>query len=45
MFGYTYKSGWSSPEILKEKRLTPVKAMETDDIFSFGMIVWEIFSG
>lgn len=42
MFGYSVKSGWSSPEILKEKRLMPTKFTESDDIFSFGTILWEM---
>mmetsp|Transcript_23172 Transcript_23172/g.22947 ORF Transcript_23172/g.22947 Transcript_23172/m.22947 type:complete len:91 (+) Transcript_23172:21-293(+) len=39
IFGYTNKSGWSSPEILQEKRLTPLKVVPSDDIYSFGMIL------
>ncbi|CAG9314053.1 unnamed protein product [Blepharisma stoltei] len=42
--GYTNKSGWSSPEFIKEKRLTPLKAVPSDDVYSFGMMVWEIMS-
>ena len=42
--GYTNKSAWSSPEIIKDKRLTPTKTEKSDDIYSFGMLLWEIFT-
>ncbi|CAG9311989.1 unnamed protein product [Blepharisma stoltei] len=45
IFGYTNKSGWSSPEILQEKRLTPLKVVPSDDIYSFGMVLWELMTG
>lgn len=45
MFSYTYKSGWSSPEIIKDRRLIPVKTHESDDIYSLGVLFWEIMSG
>lgn len=44
MNGYCNKSAWSSPEILSDKRLTPVKTCFSDDVFSFGVVLWEIFT-
>jgi tRNA A-37 threonylcarbamoyl transferase component Bud32 len=42
--GYTNISAWSSPELLKDKRLTPIKSFPSDDSYSFGMILWEIIA-
>ena len=44
LFSYTTKSSWSSPEILKDKRLIPTKTYEENDIYSLGMIFWEILT-
>lgn len=44
MFGYTIQSGWSSPDIFNDKRLIPNLFKETDDVYSFGMILWELLS-
>lgn len=41
---YTNLSAWSSPEILKDRRVTPLKAKPSDDAYSFAMILWELFS-
>ena len=42
--GYTNISAWSSPELLNDKRLTPIKCAATDDCYSFGMIMWEMIA-
>jgi serine/threonine protein kinase len=42
MLEYTNLSGWSSPEIIKDKRVTPMRAKPSDDSYSFGMILWEM---
>lgn len=42
--GYTNISAWSSPELIMDKRLTPIKAQISDDSYSFGMIAWELLS-
>lgn len=41
---YSYKSAWSSPEILKDTRLTPANLHYSCDVYSFGMICWEILT-
>lgn len=42
--GYTTKSAWSSPQILRNKRLTPIHVEPSDDIYSFGIFLWELFT-
>ncbi|OMJ85638.1 hypothetical protein SteCoe_12984 [Stentor coeruleus] len=42
--GYTTKSAWSSPQILRDKRLTPIHVEPSDDIYSFGVFLWELFT-
>ncbi|CAG9322045.1 unnamed protein product [Blepharisma stoltei] len=42
--GYSNKSPWSSPEILRDPSQTTNKVTIYDDIYSFGIILWEIFS-
>ena len=42
--GYTNIGSWSSPELINDKRLTPIKAQITDDVYSFGMILWELLA-
>jgi hypothetical protein len=39
---YSNKSAWSSPEILKDPSNVVTKAQTSDDVFSFGMIIWEV---
>lgn len=41
---YCNKSSWSSPELLRDSGQVVIKAKESDDIYSFGMILWELFS-
>ena len=41
---YSYKSAWSSPEMLKDPRLTPGNLHCSCDVYSFGMICWEVFT-
>lgn len=40
---YTNKSAWSSPELLKDPSNVVTKAQKPDDVYSFGIIMWEIF--
>jgi hypothetical protein len=42
--GYTNVGSWSSPELLRDKRLTPIKSQVADDAYSFGMILWELLA-
>ena len=42
--GYSNKTAWSSPEVLADRRLTAVKTDFFDDAYSFGVLVWEIFT-
>lgn len=42
IIGYCNKSSWSSPEILKEHSMVVTKATSSDDIYSFGIILWEL---
>lgn len=42
--GYTNISAWSSPELLNDKRLTPIRCSASDDSYSFGMILWEVLT-
>jgi tRNA A-37 threonylcarbamoyl transferase component Bud32 len=44
MSGYTNIGPWSSPELLSDKRSTPIKAQPSDDSYSFGMVLWEILA-
>jgi hypothetical protein len=39
---YSNKSSWSSPEQLRDSGQIVMKAKESDDIYSFGMILWEL---
>jgi serine/threonine protein kinase len=41
---YTNVSAWSSPEIIEARRSTPQRPRTFDDVFSFGMILWEIMT-
>lgn len=41
---YSNKSAWSSPEVLKEGGNVVIKATTHDDVYSFGMILWEIMT-
>jgi hypothetical protein len=45
MLNYTNKSAWSSPEQLKERSSTVQKPTPYDDIYSFGMVLWEVETG
>jgi serine/threonine protein kinase len=44
VLSYTNKTKWSSPEALTEKTSTAMSAGESDDVFSYGTILWELFS-
>jgi serine/threonine protein kinase len=39
---YCNKSAWSSPEILKDPSNVVTKADSSDDVYSFGIILWEL---
>lgn len=41
--GYCNKTAWSSPEILKDPGNVVTKPSFMDDVYSFGMIMWEMF--
>ena len=41
---YSFKSAWSSPEILENPRSIPTSLEPSTDIYSFGMICWEFLS-
>jgi serine/threonine protein kinase len=42
--GYCNKSAWSSPQILNEAGNVANKASSYDDVYSFGIILWEIIT-
>jgi serine/threonine protein kinase len=42
---YTNKSQWTSPELLKDTSSTVIKAQFSDDVYSVGIIIWEIITG
>lgn len=41
---YSNKSAWSSPEQLKDKRAVCTNVSWSDDVYSFGMVLWEILT-
>ena len=41
--GYTNKSAFTAPEYLKENGLIVNNAKSQGDVYSFGMILWELF--
>jgi hypothetical protein len=41
---YTCKTAWTSPELLQEKGATPTKAQGSDDVYSFGIVLWELLT-
>lgn len=45
MFGYGNKSAWSSPEQLHERNTTVTRIAASDDVYSFGVILWELMAG
>lgn len=42
--GYCNKNGWSSPEVLKDSGNVVIKPQFSDDVYSFGMILWEMMT-
>jgi Protein tyrosine and serine/threonine kinase len=44
VLSYVNKSAWSSPEQLLQESRTVYDPQSTDDVFSFGVIAWEIVS-
>jgi len=45
LIGYCNKSAWSSPELLAENCPTALKVKESDDVYSFGVLLWELLTG
>lgn len=45
MINYTNKSIWSSPKQLSDTSRTVAKPDSSDDIYSLGIIIWEIVTG
>ena len=45
VLNYTNKGAWSSPEQLQLRGRTTSKVVESDDVYSFGVLVWELVSG
>ena len=43
--GYINKSAWTSPQLLGEGGDVVTKASKSDDIYSFGIVLWEIITG
>lgn len=44
MLSYSNKNAWSSPEQLRERSITTMNVTQEDDIYSFGVILWEILT-
>ena len=44
MGAYCNKNAWSSPEVLKESGNVVIRPSVYDDVYSFGIILWEIIS-
>jgi hypothetical protein len=44
-FSYSNKSNWSSPEVLSLEMPVVVSPTGPDDVFSFGIIAWELITG
>lgn len=42
--GYVNKSAWSSPQLLNEAGSVASKVNKSDDVYSFGVIFWEIIT-
>jgi hypothetical protein len=40
---YSNKTAWSSPEALTEKTTTAMSANQSDDVYSYGAVLWELF--
>lgn len=44
-FGYKNKGPWTSPEIWNNTGATVIKPQGSDDVYSFGVIIWEVITG
>ena len=42
--GYVCKSAWTSPELLGDRASTLTRVQEADDVYSFGVILWEVLT-
>ena len=45
VLNYTNKGPWSSPEQLQLRSRTASKVQESDDVYSLGVILWELLTG
>eukprot|EP00743_Colponemidia_sp_Colp-15_P003008 GILK01003253.1.p1 GENE.GILK01003253.1~~GILK01003253.1.p1 ORF type:complete len:596 (-),score=86.89 GILK01003253.1:171-1913(-) len=42
--GYSNKNAWTAPELLKEYSATTAGAAPSADVYSFGIILWELYT-
>lgn len=45
VLSYSNKGAWSSPEQLLTRSKTATKVVESDDVYSFGILMWEVVTG
>lgn len=45
VISYSNKGAWTSPEQLQQRGKTVAKIRESDDVYSFGVIMWEVCTG
>jgi len=45
VISYSNKGAWTSPEQLQQRGKTVAKIRESDDVYSFGVIMWEVWTG
>ena len=42
--GYVCKNAWTSPRLLEDRAATLLSVEESDDVYSFGMVLWEVLT-
>ena len=42
--GYVCKNAWTSPRLLEDRAATLLNVEEADDVYSFGMVLWEVLT-